>query len=64
MLSRGTPSARKLPRARVLLKAAAGWRDQDIAHAVDTSRLTVERIRHCQDNFLRASLLQGGRCTQ
>jgi len=45
MLRRGTHSARKLTRARVILKAEAGWRDQDIAHAVDTSRLTVERIR-------------------
>jgi transposase len=45
MLRRGTHSARKLTRARVWLKADAGWRDHDIAHAVDTSRLTVERIR-------------------
>jgi transposase len=45
MLHRGTHSARKLTRARVLLKADAGWRDHPIAHAVDTSRLTVERIR-------------------
>jgi transposase len=45
LLRRGTHSARKLTRARVLLKADAGWHDHDIAHAVDTSRLTVERIR-------------------
>jgi transposase len=45
MLRRGTHAARKLTRARILLKADAGWRDHDIAHAVDTSRLTVERTR-------------------
>ena len=45
MLRRGTHSARKLTRARLLLKAAAGSRDHAIAHAVDTRRLTVERTR-------------------
>jgi hypothetical protein len=45
MLHRGTHSARKLTRARILLKADAGWRDHAIAPAIDTSRLTVERIR-------------------
>jgi transposase len=45
LLCCGTHSARTLTRARVLLKANAGWRDHDIARAVDTSRLTVERLR-------------------
>ncbi len=33
MLNRGKHAARKLTRARILLKAAEGWRDQDIADA-------------------------------
>ena len=45
MLRRGTHAARQLTRARILLKADAGWRDHDIAHAIDASRLTVERTR-------------------
>jgi hypothetical protein len=45
LLRRGTPAAWKRTRARVLLKAAMGWHDQDLAHAIDTSRLTVERLR-------------------
>jgi len=45
MLSRGKHSARKLTRARILLKADEGRRDQDIAEAVETSRSTVEQVR-------------------
>lgn len=44
-LRRGTPSARKLTRARGWRKADAGWHDHDIADAVDPSRRTVERMR-------------------
>lgn len=45
MLSRGKHSARKLTRARILLKAADGLDDQTIAEAVQTSQPTVERTR-------------------
>ena len=45
MLNRGKHAARKLTRARILLKADEGWRDQDIAEALETSRSTVEQVR-------------------
>jgi transposase len=44
-LGRGTHSARRLTRARLLLKAADGLRDDEIAEAVETSMPTVERTR-------------------
>ena len=42
---RGTTSARILTRARILLKAGAGWRDAEIMAAFDVSRETVSRVR-------------------
>jgi transposase len=45
MLRRGTQGARKLIRARILLKAASGLSDEEIAQEVDTSVPTVERTR-------------------
>lgn len=45
MLRRGKHSARKLTRARILLKADDGLDDATIAEEVQTSRPTVERIR-------------------
>ena len=45
MLRRGKHSARRLTRARILLKAADGLRDDEIAEAVQTSLPTVERTR-------------------
>ena len=45
MLKGGKHAARKLTRARILLKADEGWRDQDIAEAIETSRSTVEAVR-------------------
>jgi transposase len=45
LLRRGKHATRTLTRARILLKAADGLRDKDIAEAVETSRATVERIR-------------------
>jgi transposase len=45
MLRRGTHSARRLTRARILLKAADGLRDDEIAEAVETSLPTIERTR-------------------
>lgn len=45
MIRRGNCSARKLARARNLLKASDGWVDEDIAQAVEVSVGTVERTR-------------------
>jgi transposase len=45
MLRRGKHSARRLTRARILLKAADGLRDSEIAEAVETSQPTIERTR-------------------
>lgn len=45
MLRRGKQSARRLTRARILLQAADGLRDDEIAEAVETSMPTVERTR-------------------
>jgi putative transposase len=45
MLRRGNHSARQLTRARILLKAAEGLSDEEIAEEVETSVPTVERPR-------------------
>ena len=45
LVASGTHSARKLNRARVLLKADEEWTDGSIVKALDVSRPTVERIR-------------------
>jgi transposase len=45
LLRRGKHATRPLTRARILLQAADGLRDEDIAEAVETSRPTVERTR-------------------
>jgi putative transposase len=45
MVRRGHHSARELTRARILLKADEGLRDEDIAEAVETSVATIERTR-------------------
>jgi transposase len=45
MLRRGKNATRTLTRARILLKAADGLRDAEIAEAVTTSLPTVERTR-------------------
>ncbi len=42
---KGEASARKLTRARILLKADEGWKDEQIVVALDTAVTTVERIR-------------------
>lgn len=41
----GKTSARKFNRAHILLKAAEGWKDQDIAEALGIGRASVERTR-------------------
>jgi transposase len=45
LLRRGKHATRTRTRARIVLKAADGLRDEDIAEAVETSRPTVERTR-------------------
>jgi transposase len=45
MLRRGHHSARKLTRARILLKAASDMKDEEIAQEVDTCVPTIERTR-------------------
>lgn len=45
MLSAGKESARKLTRARILLKADENWTDEAIHRALDVSISTIERVR-------------------
>ena len=45
LLHSGVHAARKVTRARMLLKAAEGWEDQAIATALSVGRATVERLR-------------------
>ena len=49
-LSAGTHPSRLLVRARILLKADAdgpdAWGDEEIAEHLETSRMTVQRVRH------------------
>ena len=45
LLHSGTHATRKVPRARILLKAAAGVEDSAIAAALAVGRATVERTR-------------------
>jgi len=57
MLSSGTEPARKLARARILLKADAGWRDTDIRDALDVNVPTIQRVRRrCVEEGLEAAL--------
>src|SRR5437899_4564130 len=53
LLHSGTHATRKVTRARMLLKAAAGWEDQAIAEALSVGRATVERLRQ---RFVEESL--------
>lgn len=45
LISTGVEQARKLTRARILLKADEKWLDKDISEAIDVGQATVERIR-------------------
>lgn len=45
LLHSGTHATRKVPRARILLKAAQGAEDSAIAAALSVGRATVERTR-------------------
>src|SRR5947209_15917356 len=45
LISQGKPSARKATRARILLKAHEGFKDEQIAQALNVSTATVSRTR-------------------
>lgn len=45
MLRQGKPKAREATRARILLKANEGYKDEEIALALDVSTATVSRTR-------------------
>ena len=54
LLHSGTHATRKVTRARILLKAAAGAEDSAIAAALSIGRATVERTRQ---RFVEAAIL-------
>ncbi|MDQ3506632.1 MAG: helix-turn-helix domain-containing protein [Actinomycetota bacterium] len=62
LIASGTAPARKLTHARILLKSdespeGAGWVDEKVADAVETSQPTVARVRRqCFEEGLRAAL--------
>ena len=45
MVRTGKGAAQRIGRARVLLKADDGWKDEDITKALEVSIRTVERVR-------------------
>ena len=45
LVSTGTEKARKLTRARILLKANEAWTDEAISQALDVGIATVGRVR-------------------
>jgi transposase len=45
VIHKGIGPARKLTRARILLKSDEGWKDEAIAQALDVNERTVSRIR-------------------
>lgn len=57
LLRKGESAARKQARARVLLKAAEGWRDEETARAVGVSTAMVARARQrCVEEGAEAAL--------
>jgi transposase len=63
MISSGKHSAKKLLKARVLLKADEGWTDQKIAESFDITTRTLENMRkQCVEdgfeNFLKGRYSQ------
>lgn len=45
LIRKGNPGARRITRARILLKADEGLKDQEVVVILNTSRATVERTR-------------------
>jgi len=66
LVSKGKAAARKLTRARVLLKADAdgpAWTDEKIAEALDMGRRTVENVRkRLVEEGFEAALNRKKRC--
>ena len=63
MISSGKHAAKKLLKARVLLKANQGWNDQKIADSLDVTTRTLENMRkqfveEGFDNFLQGRYSQ------
>ncbi|MCK5592346.1 MAG: helix-turn-helix domain-containing protein [Candidatus Pacebacteria bacterium] len=63
MISSGKHSAKKLLKARVLLKSEQGWKDQKIADSLDITTRTLENMRKQFvedgfDNFLQGRYSQ------
>jgi transposase len=57
LLRKGKSAARKQARARVLLKAAEGWRDEETARALGVSTAMVARTRQrCVEEGVEAAL--------
>jgi len=56
LITKGITSDRLLTRARILLKADEGWKDKEIAQALNSST-TIERIRQ---RFVEGSLEKVG----
>jgi len=62
LLRRGRPSARRVARARILLKADEGFSDAEVAAAVDVGIATVHRIRQrCVEEGIEAALNERAR---
>jgi transposase len=60
ILRRGNHSARKLTRARILLKAASDMRDEEIAQEVDTCVPTIEERTRKRFAAVRLGALEEG----
>jgi transposase len=57
LIRRGQAAARTVTRARILLKADAGYRDEQIVAALSTSLATVERVRQrCVEEGVESAL--------
>jgi transposase len=56
LVSSGEEKARKLTRARILLKADEGWSDKAISQALDVGTATVGRVRqgYVEEGLARA----------
>ena len=59
LIRRGKQSARKVTRARILLKAADGLTDEQIASALDAGVATIERTRK---RFVEENLVALNEC--
>ena len=57
LITSGTQRVRKVAHAHILLKANAGWADQEISRALNVSVPTIERVRQrCVEEGIEESL--------